>query len=418
MDPATEIYEYAKEDRHVKNPHTMRFPFMNYYPLYRRALRIASPTLTLQPMFPSQIHPFTKVLQAEDSLFSLIPSLQHQSVAQVTTYHKQTHQLRLSYALPSNQQFTNYDDSLPLKKTFVDDTVVKLDYNTRTGNSKKALVIDFGKPVLVKHMSISGEVKQICSLPYIPPHMPGFMCISYECGRSKKIKHPPLKTRKEKKENAIPQIYRKPPKQEPKLVSPIKRFKLSYKNKQGKWCMLGTMDAPERCEDLIHLSLYSRFIKIEPLNYVESPTFEITYVFYGVENPTNEQKQGTQGKQPPNKSNIDVYTVTMGYSYNRVVDCSDAHLNLHKRIRKYRRGEKWTGRNIGEYNDIHAWLQMNQTKCKRMDTIYKQMKDEYKEWEADKREEEEEKEWEEKCREEEAEEEEEEDWENDTDVEL
>jgi len=71
-----------------------------------------------------------------------------------------------------------------------------------------------------------------------------------------------------------------------------------------------------------------------------------------------------------------------------VVDGSDYFINLHKRVRKYKRGEKWSGRDLGEYNDVHAWLRMRpyhgDKQCKRYNTIHKQMKEDYREWEADK----------------------------------
>jgi hypothetical protein len=80
MEPE-EIYNYAKMDRHIKNPHTMRFNYLNYYPLDSysfRSLRFKSPLLTLKPVYQSQIHPFTKVLKAYDDLNSIILSLQIQ----------------------------------------------------------------------------------------------------------------------------------------------------------------------------------------------------------------------------------------------------------------------------------------------------------------------------------------------------
>lgn len=387
-----DIYANAKEDRHGgKNSHTMRFPFLNYYPLERyrfRTLRHKSPFLVMPPVFPTQLHPFVKVLKADDDLFDLVPSLQHQSVRQVTTYQKRTNQPLLSFALPSNQQFYDLDHfGNPLKKSFVDDTVVQLDYKIRRTRERGGVVtIDFGKPVLVKHMSLSGEIHHPPPENQVHVCQPGCIYVSWGGGKTRKKKYEhQFKTRKEKKENSIPQAYRKPPKHEMRLVSPIKQLTISCKNKQGKWCRLDTVDVPERCEDLIYLSssCQTRFVKIEPLNYVATPTFELTYVFYGVEQIDKgqiEEKKEQKDKDPKKKPKVDAYIVEMARSYKRVVDGSDACVNLHKRIEKYRRGQPWTGRSSQEYSDMHAWLRMNQTKCKRYDSIQKEMMDEYKEW--------------------------------------
>ena len=391
MDPE-EIYNYAKMDRHIKNPHTMRFNYLNYYPLESysfRSLRFKSPLLTLKPDCQSQIHPFTKVLKADDDLHSLIPLLQIQSSQQITKYNNQTNQTMIYYTLPSNQQFMhhiigshNFNQTYnPIPKTFVDNAIVKLSYTTRTGDSKRALVVDFGKHVIVKQMSIIGE-------KIIHPVLPQFgslawVCASYTYGKTKKHILKPHLTRKEKKELSTPQICVKPPKQEHKAISPIKQFKLSYKNKQGKWVMLKIHNAPDRFEIMIDLSQYTclntRYLKIEPLNYVSSPTLKIKYLFYGIEQTTQ--------TNPVEQVTEDIYKVQMARSFKRVVDGSDSFINLHKRVRKYKRGEKWTGRSAGEYNDVHAWLRMRpyhgDKQCKRFDSIHKQMKEDYREWETD-----------------------------------
>jgi hypothetical protein len=41
-----------------------------------------------------------------------------------------------------------------MKKQFVDDTTVKLRYESRTKNHKKYIIADFGKSVTVKYLSI------------------------------------------------------------------------------------------------------------------------------------------------------------------------------------------------------------------------------------------------------------------------
>ena len=384
MDPE-EIYNYAKRERHIKNPHTMRFNYLNYYPLESysfRSLRFKSPLLTLKPDYQSQIYPFTKVLKADDDLNLLIPSLQIQSSQQITKYNKRTNQTMIYYTLPSNQQFMhvighhNFNKTYnPIPKTFVDNAIVKLSYTTRTGESKRALVVDFGKHVIVKQMSIIGEkiiqsvLPQWCSLDCV--------CAGYTYKKSKKYNilntYP---TRKEKKELSMPQICVKP-------ISPIKQFKLSYKNKQGKWVMLKIHTAPDRFEVMIDLSQYTclntRYLKIELLNYVSSPTLKINYLFYGIEQTTQ--------TTPLEQVKEDIYKVQMARSFKRVVDGSDSFINLHKRVRKYKRGEKWTGRSAGEYNDVHAWLRMKKysgdKQCKRYNSIHKQMKEDYREWEED-----------------------------------
>jgi hypothetical protein len=371
-----EIYNYAKTDRHIKNPHTMRFNYLNYYPLESysfRSLRFTSPLLTLDPVYQSQIHPFTKVLKVDDDLHSLITSLQIQSSHQITKYNKRTNETMIYYTLPSNQLFM-YN---PNSNTFVDNAIVELAYKTRTGDSKHSLVVDFGKNVIVNHMCITGE-KIIQSV------LPQWGSLAWVGdGKSKKYIPNTYLTRKEKKELSKPQICVKPTKQEQKLVSPIKQFKLSYKNKQGKWVMLKIHTAPDRFEVMIDLSQYTclntRYLKIELLNYISSPTLKINYLFYGVEQTTktNAVEQVTE----------DVYKVQMARSYKRVVDGSYSFINLHKRVRKYKRGEKWTGRSAGEYNDVHTWLRMSSyygdKQCKRYNTIHKQMKEDYREWEAD-----------------------------------
>lgn len=381
-----EIYNYAKIDRHIKNPHTMRFNYLNYYPLESysfRSLRFKSPLITLKPDYQTQIHPFTKVLKSDDDLNSLIPSLQIQSSQQITKYNKRTNQTMIYYSLPSNQQFMHIIDQTydTIPKTFVDNAIVKLSYTTRTGKSKRGLVVDFGKHVIVKQMSITGE-------KIIQPVLPqmgslNWVCACYTDGKTKKYIPNINLTRKEKKELSKPQICVKPTKKEHKAISPIKQFKLSYKNKQGKWVMLKIHTAPDRFEVMIDLSQYTylntQYLKIEPLNYVSSPTLKITYLFYGIE-------QRTQ-TTPLEQVTEDMYKLQMARSFKRVVDGSDSFINLHKRVRKYKRGEKWSGRNVGEYNDVHAWLRMSpyygDKQCKRYNTIHKQMKEDYREWETD-----------------------------------
>jgi hypothetical protein len=415
MDP-NEIYENAKMDNHT-NSHTMRFNFMQHYPLFKystRTLRFNSPLLSIQPIFPIRIHWSTKVLKADDDLINLLEYLQLQCTRQVSTYFKWYNQPIIEYYLPSNQIFMDsntYNNSpyyAPMKKQFVDDTTVKLRYESRTKNHKKYIIADFGKSVTVKHLSIYVEV--IKPYKYIrqdirPDNIPkgalhAELCgviASYGYGRTKRLVPKMFKTKKEKKEDSTPQICVKPSKIELKPLSPFKQFKLSYKNKQGKWCILGILNAPNRCEQLIDLTQYSlttQYIKIEPLNYVPSPLLEIYYQFYGAEQPkyatTYSSDVKCKGdvttyanalKKQVTKENE--YRVQMARSFKRISDFTDAQLNLHKRIKKYKRGGKWTGRSSQEYCDMDACLRMREYRGDRQNKRYSMhnyIKNEYEDW--------------------------------------
>jgi len=282
-----------------------------------------------------------------------------------------------------------------MKKEFVDDTTVKLRYESRTKNHKTYIIADFGKSVTVKHLSIYVEVIK----PYTysrPDNIPKGAIHAELCGTITTRLVPKIfKTKKEKKEDATPQICVKPSKIELKPLSPFKQFKLSYKNKQGKWCILGTLNAPNRCEQLIDLTQYSlttQCIKIEPLNYVPSPLLEIYYQFYGAEQPkyattySSDVKGDTTTyanalKEPVTKENE--YRVQMARSFKCIPDFTDAQLYLHKRIKKYKRGGKWTGRSSQEYCDMHACLRMREYRGDRQNKRYSMhnyIKDEYEDW--------------------------------------